>query len=64
MNEEKKAEQILGGYRITILNYAKPGEYKYQITSIAGDKFKGKLKTNSPEQFLRFIERILLLEGC
>lgn len=42
---------VCGGYKIVILNYTKPGEFKYQIYGTEGLKFA----TNDR---LRFLEKI------
>lgn len=45
-------EQKLGGFKVSILNYAKNGEYKYTVASTKGDFFQ----TNSKEEFINFIK--------
>lgn len=45
----------LGGYKVTILNYAKPGEYKYIINSTNGQSFK----SNDKLQFLHKIKELI-----
>ena len=52
---DKEFENICGGYTITILNYSKTYENKYTIKSTKGTIFE----TNSPEQFLQEISRII-----
>ena len=47
---------VCGGYKITILNHTKKGEFKYNICNIhTGDIFK----TNDVYEFARRIEKIL-----
>lgn len=58
--EEKEREfrkkifnlDVLGGYRIYILNYPTKSERKYNVVSTAGDVFK----TNSKAEFLQFVQ--------
>lgn len=45
----------LGGYKIRILNYAKPGEYKYIINSTSGQSFK----SNDKLQFIHKIKELI-----
>ena len=45
-------EQKLGGFKVSILNYAKNGEYKYTVASTKG----GFFQTNSKEEFIQFIK--------
>lgn len=45
-------EQKLGGFKVSILNYAKNGEYKYTVASTKGDFFQ----TNSKEEFINFLK--------
>lgn len=42
---------VLGGYKIYILNYPRKKEKKYNVVSTAGDVFK----TDKKEEFLQFI---------
>ena len=58
MKEENKkidlleASKILGGYRISILNYAKKGEFKYTIEKVqTNDLFR----TNNKKDFLDYL---------
>lgn len=46
--------QAVGGYNITILNYTKKSEYKYNIVSTDGKSFF----TNSKSDFLNFLDKI------
>lgn len=43
----------LGGYRITIINYAKKGEYKFNIIPTNGKPFG----TNNKNEFVDYITR-------
>ena len=45
-------EQKLGGFKVSILNYAEKGEYKYTVASTKGDFFQ----TNSKEEFINFLK--------
>ena len=45
-------EQKLGGFKVSILNYAEKGEYKYTVASTKGDFFQ----TNSKDKFINFIK--------
>lgn len=45
-------EQKLGGFKVSILNYAKNGEYKYTVASTKGDFFQ----SNSKEEFISFLK--------
>lgn len=45
---------VLGGYKITILNHAKKGEKKYNILPIGGELFA----TNSKNEFMEYLEAI------
>lgn len=45
-------DRLLGGFKVSILNYAKNREYKYTVASTKGDFFQ----TNSKEEFINFIK--------
>lgn len=45
---------VLGGFKITILNHAKKGEKKYNILPIGGELFA----TNSKNEFMDYLEAI------
>lgn len=45
-------DRLLGGFKVSILNYAKNGEYKYTVASTKG----GFFQTNSKEEFIEFIK--------
>ena len=44
---------VLGGYKISILNYTKKGEYKFNIIQINGEPFM----TNNKNEFVHYITR-------
>ena len=46
---------VLGGYKITILNYAKQGEFKYTIVSTEG----GVFNSNDKNKFLSKLQGII-----
>lgn len=48
------AKDVLGGYKIYILNYPTNKERKYNAVSTAGDVFK----TNNKAEFLQFVQRL------
>lgn len=52
--KEKDAINILGGYKIFILNYASLKEKKYNIISTAGKIFR----TNNKQEFIQYLEGI------
>lgn len=52
---EKVFDAYYGGYVIKILNFAKPNEFKYIITSTKGDS----LYTNNKQEFIEYINRII-----
>lgn len=52
--ELEKSIDVLGGFKITILNYAKKGEKKYNILPIGGELFA----TNSKQEFMDYLEAI------
>lgn len=45
---ETDFDRFYGGYNIKVLNYARPNEYKYIISSTAGETFN----TNDFDSFL------------
>lgn len=45
-------DRLLGGFKVSILNYAKNREYKYTVASTKGDFFQ----TNSKEEFINFLK--------
>lgn len=45
---------VCGGYKIVVLNYTKPGEFKYQIYGTEGLKFV----TNDRDDFLGKMKEI------
>lgn len=45
-------DRLLGGFKVSILNYAKNREYKYTVASTKG----GFFQTNSKEEFINFIK--------
>lgn len=53
--KEKKANYILGGFKIYILNYTSLNECKFNIFSTKGKVYK----TNKPSQFLDRIKEIV-----
>lgn len=48
-------ERYLGGWNISILNYAKPGEFKFTIASTRGSVYQ----FNSNEKFLNKIKELI-----
>ena len=46
---------VLGGYKISILKYAKAGEYKFNIVSTTGNSFK----TNDKAKFLNKVQDLV-----
>lgn len=46
-----KAEQLLGGYRVYILNHASKGERKFNVVSTTGEVFN----TDNREKFFEFL---------
>lgn len=52
--QEQRVEEVLGGYKIYILKYVKPGEFKFNVLNTNGKVFK----TNKKEDFLAFISEI------
>jgi hypothetical protein len=47
-------DDIVGGYKIFILNYPKKGEFKFNIVPTRGDVFS----TNSKQDFIQYLEGI------
>lgn len=45
---------VLGGFKITIQNYARRGEFKYNILPIGGKIFA----TNNKQEFMDYLEAI------
>lgn len=45
---------VLGGFKITVLNYIKKGEKKYNVLPIGGELFA----TNSKQKFMDYLEAI------
>ena len=54
MIETLKVSEILGGYRIYVLNHTKDGEFKYTAVKVhTADVFR----TNNKREFLCYLER-------
>jgi hypothetical protein len=51
----KKADEIIGGYKISILNHASQTEKKYNITSTDGNYYA----TNDKGEFFNYLRGIL-----
>jgi hypothetical protein len=52
--ENNKINDIIGGYKIAILNYAKEGEKKFVVQSTLGELFA----TDSKQEFMAYLEAI------
>ncbi len=56
MIETLKVSEILGGYRIYILNHTKEGEFKYTAVKVhTADVFR----TNNKQEFLCYLEGVI-----
>lgn len=53
--EEEMMSSTISGYKIYILNYAKEGEYRYNIVNT----FTGEvINTNNREEFIKIVEEL------
>lgn len=53
--EQNRQMEVVGGYKMFILNYTKKGEYKYQIVSTNGKSFM----TNNSSEFMDKVKGII-----
>lgn len=51
LGKEERAEFLLGGIKVYILNYAQKGEYKYNVQETNGNIYK----TNNSEEFFNYL---------
>ena len=52
--QDKEFNQLLGGYKIYILNHIKQGERKYNIVATSGKTWS----TNNKDKFFEYLEAI------
>lgn len=50
----KKVDKVIGGYKISVLNYVKKGEFKYNILKTDGTLFY----TNNKQEFINYVYKI------
>lgn len=50
----KKVDKVIGGYKISVLNYVKRGEFKYNILKTDGTLFY----TNNKQEFINYIYKL------
>lgn len=50
----KKVDKVIGGYKISVLNYVKKGEFKYNILKTDGTLFY----TNNKREFISYVYKL------
>lgn len=50
----KKVDKVIGGYKISVLNYVKKGEFKYNILKTDGTLFY----TNNKQEFINYVYKL------